>query len=143
MSKDRIFVYNSDIERFKGSVAVFHLPYLILMHQNTCRLDTATWYHDTLEDSEDSEALAYVAEDMEVPMAPVAEIGEHTLETRKRTSLFLEEAAARPTKVLHITSSAQIRQLKGLSSEDVARLLEPSMRSKPRKPVHPRISVVF
>lgn len=66
-----------------------------------------------------------------------------TMAEPSRGRSLLSEPHRASGKVLHITSTAQIKGLKGFSSEDVARLLEPSLRSKPRKPMHPRISVVF
>ena len=116
------------------------------------RLDSALWYQESL-DSEESEAAAYLTDDSDVPSSTGRQAPHEvpttlvatmlpTAQVRGR-SLLSEPHRASNTKVLHITSTAQLNGLKGLSSEDVARLLEPSLRSKPRKPMHPRISVVF
>lgn len=43
-------------------------------------------------------------------------------------------------KILRITSDAQLHTL---CPKDVSRLINPSLRIKPRKPLNPRISVVF
>jgi len=43
-------------------------------------------------------------------------------------------------KILRITSDAQLHSL---CPKDVSRLITPSLRIKPRKPLNPRISVVF
>ncbi|KAG7673693.1 hypothetical protein KSW81_006886 [Nannochloris sp. 'desiccata'] len=112
----------------------------------TKRLDSATWYQDSL-DSEESEAAAYLTDDCEVPSSTGhgADLAQTlvTMAMPSRGRSLLSEPHRASTKVLHITSTAQLKGLKGLSSEDVDRLFEPSLRSKPRKPMHPRISVVF
>jgi hypothetical protein len=105
------------------------------------------WYQDSL-DSEESEAAAYLTDDSDIPSSTghAPEVQAQTLIATvvpARGRSLLSEPHRASTKVLHITSTAQLKGLKGLTSEDVARLLEPSLRSKPRKPMHPRISVVF
>jgi hypothetical protein len=125
-------------------VQFFFLQNLISLLK--CRLDSATWYQDSL-DSEESEAAAYLTDDSEVPSSTghAPELATTVVATviPARGRSLLSEPQRASTKVLHITSTAQLKGLKGLTSEDVARLLEPSLRSKPRKPMHPRISVVF
>jgi hypothetical protein len=103
------------------------------------------WYQDSL-DSEESEAAAYLTDDSEIPSSSgqqVPDLMSIIVPAAARGRSLLSEPHRTSTKVLHITSTAQLNGLKGLTSEDVARLLEPTLRSKPRKPVHPRISVVF
>lgn len=59
-------------------------------------------------------------------------------ERRRARSNLAEDA--HPEKVLRITTDTQ---LNALCQEDLTRLLGPSLRLKPRKAMHPCISVVF
>jgi hypothetical protein len=47
---------------------------------------------------------------------------------------------ARTGKVVHITTEAELREF---GPAVLSQLLGPSMRMKPRKPVNPRISLIF
>ncbi len=82
---------------------------------------------------------AYLTDDSEAPSS-TGQVGDVLAPAPRVRSLLSEPGRA---KVVTITSTAQLSSLKGLTTEEVARLLEPSLRLKPRKPVHPRISVVF
>ncbi len=103
------------------------------------RFDTDTWYSDEF-DSDDSESPTEMTYDDAGPASSSrrssAEPG-RPMQKRKRSNLG---ADASPQKVLRITTDAQLNTL---CREDLNRLLGPTMRLKPRKAVHPSISVVF
>lgn len=103
------------------------------------RHDTATWYTDSY-DSEDSE-LAYLTDSSAGRHSSGHSDDAAAAVNHKVRSRSLLGDGARTDKVVRITNEVQLRQL--CSEAVVAKLLGPSLRLKPRKPLNPSISVVF
>jgi len=108
-------------------------------HISVYRHDTATWYTDSY-DSEDSE-LAYLTDSSAGRHSSGHSDDAAAAVNHKVRSRSLLGDGARTDKVVRITNEVQLRQL--CSEAVVAKLLGPSLRLKPRKPLNPSISVVF
>lgn len=104
------------------------------------RMDSAAWPSSGEDDSDDSDAACLTDDSAAAPSSS----GYYNVESagvrapHRGRSLLSD--SARTGKVVHITTEAELREF---GPAVLSQLLGPSMRIKPRKPVNPRISLVF